>query len=453
LIAPVVPGTYQGFWNLRNAQNLKFGQTVWVGIKVPDKATPTPPPTQTPAPNISFEANPTTITAGQEVLFKWSTDNVKAVYFYHDGQNWSDHPVPEDGQAIEYPPYTMNYYLHVIQRNDSVISRNILITVNPAPGAPIIEYLNATPPQVVVGQEVIIDWLVSGQADHVALLVNNEPVWRDAPLKGTYPDRPDTAGQRVYTLQATGPGGQSTRQLTVNVQPQQPTVTSETTETPPTPTPTPTTEPTVPVPQPPVVQHFGVAPTTIEQGQSVMASWTTGGGTTRIELLCDGEVVLSDTKLENSVPLYPSNEAPTTVTYTLIAYNNAGEQDSRDATVQIVPAPPQNPLANTSWQLQSMQGAGDVPPDVVITAYFSADGSLSGSGGCNSYTTSYVANGDVITIHAPAGTGALCGDPIDSFEQTYLGLLPQAANFEINGGQLVIRNNGGDPILRYNSIN
>jgi heat shock protein HslJ len=199
-----------------------------------------------------------------------------------------------------------------------------------------------------------------------------------------------------------------------------------------------------------VVQHFGVAPTTIEQGQSVMASWTTGGGTTYIELLVDGEVILTDTKLENSVPVYPPNEAPATIKYTLIAYNNAGEQDSRDATVQIVPAPPQNPLANTNWRLLAMQGPGDVPSDVSITAYFGADGSLSGSGGCNSYTTSYVANGDVITIHAPVGTGAVCGDPMDSFEQSYLGLLPQAANFEIQGGQLIIFNNGGAEILRYN---
>ena len=32
--APVAPGTYQGFWNMRNAANAKFGETVWVGITV-----------------------------------------------------------------------------------------------------------------------------------------------------------------------------------------------------------------------------------------------------------------------------------------------------------------------------------------------------------------------------------------------------------------------------------
>ena len=41
LVAPVAPGTYQGFWNMRNAANDKFGETVWVGITVPGAATPT----------------------------------------------------------------------------------------------------------------------------------------------------------------------------------------------------------------------------------------------------------------------------------------------------------------------------------------------------------------------------------------------------------------------------
>ena len=93
-----------------------------------------------------------------------------------------------------------------------------------------------------------------------------------------------------------------------------------------------------------------------------------------------------------------------------------------------------------------------MPLDVSITAYFGADGSLTGSGGCNSYTTSYVANNQVITIQLPVATGTLCGDPADSLEQTYLGLLPQAANFEIDGGQLIILNNGGQEILRYTPI-
>jgi len=44
LIAPTVPGTYQGFWNMRNETDVPFGQTVWVGITVAGAPPPPPPP-------------------------------------------------------------------------------------------------------------------------------------------------------------------------------------------------------------------------------------------------------------------------------------------------------------------------------------------------------------------------------------------------------------------------
>jgi hypothetical protein len=52
----------------------------------------------------------------------------------------------------------------------------------------------------------------------------------------------------------------------------------------------------------------------------------------------------------------------------------------------------------------------------------------------------------------PLASGALCGDPADGVEQTYLRLLPQAASFEISGNQLILRNSGGQEILRYTRI-
>jgi heat shock protein HslJ len=280
---------------------------------------------------------------------------------------------------------------------------------------------------------------VSGQVSKVALLVNNSPVWDGAPASGNYPDCPNAAGTRVYTLQASGSGGKATQQTSVNVQ---------NIPNPPTSTPVPPT----PAPQPPVVQNFTIAPTSIEQGQCVIASWAAGGGTTSVQLLRDDAVIWDGPQLNNSVQDCPPNAAPATIKYSLIAYNNAGQKDGRDVQVQVASAPPQNPLANTNWQLQSMQGTGDVPAGVSVTAYFSADGSLSGSGGCNSYNTSYTVGGQAITLFPPTATGALCGDPADTIEQTYLGLLPQAANFEISGGQLIIRGNQGQEILRYTQM-
>ncbi len=58
LVAPAVPGVYQGFWVLRNAQDQKFGDRIWVGIRVPSPPTVTPSPTQTPSPGIAFKVDP-----------------------------------------------------------------------------------------------------------------------------------------------------------------------------------------------------------------------------------------------------------------------------------------------------------------------------------------------------------------------------------------------------------
>lgn len=449
LIAPVVPGSYQGYWNLRNNQNTKFGETVWVDIKVTGKATPTPHPTQTPVPNVVFEADPTTITEGDEVHFEWNTENAKFVYFYHDGQKWSEHPVEDDGEATEYPPYSMNYYLHVEQRDGVKFERRIWITVNPATDVPKIEYFTASPPQITVGQSVSIDWSVSGKVDQVNLIIDNITVLENTALKGNYQHLPQAAGTHVYTLQAFGPGGKNTQQTSVNVQVPPPTQTPVPEVPTPTPIP-PTLEPTTPPePLPPVIDDFSVSPTTIEQGQSVTASWSTSGGTTRVELLRENDVIWADTQLNNSLTDTPPQEAPYTIIYTLIAYNNAEESETSEAIVEIVPAPPQNSLANTTWQLGSMEGAGDIPPEVSITAYFSEAGSLSGSGGCNSYNTSYSADGQAISIQFPGTTEALCGEPADSLERMYLELLPQAANFEIKGDRLIILGNGGQEILQY----
>ena len=87
LTAPLTPGVYQGFWQMVSSTNAPFGQRIWVGIRVAGPATPTPKPTQTPAPQISFTASPTNIRAGEPVVFTWSVQNAREVAFYAQGQN------------------------------------------------------------------------------------------------------------------------------------------------------------------------------------------------------------------------------------------------------------------------------------------------------------------------------------------------------------------------------
>jgi polar amino acid transport system substrate-binding protein len=326
LVAPIVPGTYQGFWNMRNADNAKFGETVWVGITVPGAPTPTPAPTQTPSPNIVFNANPTSITAGQAVTFNWSTSNVKAVYFYHDGQDWQNHGVPGVGQSIEYPPNTMNYYLRVINLDDSVTVKTRTINVSQPVGAPVINQFYVDPPAITLGQCVNIVWQVSGQVNNVTLVINTVGVWPNAPVSGSYQDCPVTPGQSIYQITAQGPGGSTQQQVTVNVSapPPQP----------------PTATPVPPAPAP-VINGFTVSPDTVAPGGCAILAWTTGGGTSRVVLLRDNAAIWDNAPLNSSVqdcPVIPAGAAlPLSVVYTLQAYNSAGQMVNQSLSLIVQP--------------------------------------------------------------------------------------------------------------------
>jgi polar amino acid transport system substrate-binding protein len=144
LIAPDTPGTYQAFWNMQNAQGVKFGATVSVGIMVAAA------PTQTPSPNIEFKAKPTDILAGETVLFTWKTSNVNAVYFYHEGQDWQDHQVDFSGEDEEDPETTMTYYLRVINPDNSETKKKITINVTQPAGAPVIEKFDVDPDEIML---------------------------------------------------------------------------------------------------------------------------------------------------------------------------------------------------------------------------------------------------------------------------------------------------------------
>jgi putative hemolysin/plastocyanin len=223
LIAPMTPGTYQGYWDMQNAQGKKLGQTVNVGIKV------SAGPTQTPTPSISFKAKPTEINAGDAVTFTWSTSNVKNVYFYHDGQNWKDCEVAKSGEDEEHPGQTITYYLRVINMDNSTTEKAITIKVTQPANKPAITQFDITPATIVVGECANLIWTVTGEVNKVDLAVNSAVVWPNAPLSGSYQDCPTAAGQQIYKLTATGPGGTSeaTGTITVNKKPKEPTPTPE----------------------------------------------------------------------------------------------------------------------------------------------------------------------------------------------------------------------------------
>ena len=73
-----------------------------------------------------------------------------------------------------------------------------------------------------------------------------------------------------------------------------------------------------------------------------------------------------------------------------------------------------------------------------LTATFDDDGGLSGSAGCNNYTSAYTTDASSIAIEPPASTRKLCPEPAGVMEQeaAYLAALGVAERFSVGGGSL-----------------
>jgi heat shock protein HslJ len=89
-----------------------------------------------------------------------------------------------------------------------------------------------------------------------------------------------------------------------------------------------------------------------------------------------------------------------------------------------------------SWALSAIDGS-PIPGGVVATADF-ADGTVSGSGGCNRYSAPYTVDGGKLTVGPVMATRRACSDAAMTVENEFLARLGTAASWEMNAGQLVI---------------
>jgi heat shock protein HslJ len=107
------------------------------------------------------------------------------------------------------------------------------------------------------------------------------------------------------------------------------------------------------------------------------------------------------------------------------------------------PVPIPSAIVGT-WSLTGMtkNNAALTPASgVTTTATFGSDGKLSGNGGCNQYSGTYVLTGSsAIAVSPLATTRMMCPDPAMSQETSYLGILQNAAKWEYNSasGKLTI---------------
>ncbi|MGB4872585.1 MAG: META domain-containing protein, partial [Candidatus Promineifilaceae bacterium] len=102
-------------------------------------------------------------------------------------------------------------------------------------------------------------------------------------------------------------------------------------------------------------------------------------------------------------------------------------------------------LAGTNWMLSSLNG--ELPKEgTAVTLLFGADGSVSGSDGCNQFSTTYTQDGATLTINQPAATTMMaCDEPIMTQAAAYMTALATTTSFTASNNQLSLSN--GDQIL------
>jgi polar amino acid transport system substrate-binding protein len=207
LVAPREPGVYQGFWQMANAAGKPIGERVWVGIRVPAPPVSVPP-TQAPAPGVSFTVDRGTINAGECANFSWNVTGVRAVYFYAQGQPYQNNGVAGQGSKSVCPTATTVYELRVERADGNVDTRQIQLNVNPVAGAPVISQFVSVPEyEINAGQCANFVWRADGAISRVALTRDGVALWDYAPVNGSFNDCPPGAGQKNYELQVWGPGG------------------------------------------------------------------------------------------------------------------------------------------------------------------------------------------------------------------------------------------------------
>ncbi len=112
------------------------------------------------------------------------------------------------------------------------------------------------------------------------------------------------------------------------------------------------------------------------------------------------------------------------------------------------------PLVGTAWVLNSAmvgQDGAAIVSEAQITASFDTSATMSGSSGCNSYTSPYAASDGLMTIGPVVSTRMACAQPdgVMAQESAYLNALDEAAYYEIYGDTLDLLDSESKLLLSY----
>jgi heat shock protein HslJ len=105
-------------------------------------------------------------------------------------------------------------------------------------------------------------------------------------------------------------------------------------------------------------------------------------------------------------------------------------------------------LDGTDWVLTAMSGSAPIA-DSKLTLKF-AQGSASGSAGCNQYHSTYTASGSKLEFGMIAATKRAClASEMNRQEVAYLEALSKTAAYEISAERLVLRDGANNALLEF----
>ncbi len=92
-------------------------------------------------------------------------------------------------------------------------------------------------------------------------------------------------------------------------------------------------------------------------------------------------------------------------------------------------------LIGKVWECESLCGR-EIVGENPITLEFMEDGTVKGSGGCNTFTGRYVVAAAAITFSELASTRKACGPGVDEQEYSFMGFMRRVKGFHLSSSEL-----------------
>lgn len=103
-------------------------------------------------------------------------------------------------------------------------------------------------------------------------------------------------------------------------------------------------------------------------------------------------------------------------------------------------------LEGDTWVLATASplGGGEAAPSIEF-----ADGNVTGSGGCNRFGATYLAEGSELAIGTLRSTQMACPPPADATERRFFAALAKVEGWRLEQDELVLTGSGGEELLRF----